>query len=170
MVTVKPVALESADDLADHRCTLDGIFADRRLGSENQAVGSISQRVIDVVDLGPRGGGHRDHRLEEVGGDIDTTSQAFGTLDHMLLCLRKQFDRDLPRQIATVDQQGVRARCDLIEILQATTRFNLGNNESILANEAAHVLDILTATGKGQREMGQAHFASQRQGSLILVR
>ena len=64
-------ALVGADDPLHHLDRVDRVQPDRRLRRQHEAVGPVEQRVHDVVDLGDRRPSARDHRLEEVGGDVD---------------------------------------------------------------------------------------------------
>ena len=79
-------------------------------------------------------------------------------LENLFLCSRNQFDRNIPRQISTIDQQRIRTGGDVIQICETGPGFNFRYDEGVRSGEFPDQIDIVRVIGEGQRKMRQAEF------------
>ena len=96
-----------ADQFYNHAGAGDGMGADRRFRRQDQAINTIDERVIDVIDLGAGGARRGNHRFQQIGRDINLTPGHLGHTHDMFLQRRNALDRKFARQIASVDQQTI---------------------------------------------------------------
>ena len=162
------ILLELLDDLHHHPGTVDGILADGRFRRQDKAVGAVHQGIVDVVDFGPRRGWRTGHRLQQVRCDIDLRAMRLGVLNDHLLDRGNLLDRNLPGQVATVDQDRVRFLGDCSQIVQTAQALDLGDDDRIGTGTGPDQVDVRAAMGEGKREMAHAHPGANRNGCEIL--
>ena len=140
-------------DDATHR--FDGetrIRASRGFGGEHDAIRAVENGVGHVAGLSPRRTRILDHRLEHLGGRDDRASHAIGERDDLFLRDRHLFEREFHTQVTARNHHRVRRAQDFFDVLQRDVLLDLGDDEHRLRNQKTHLLDVVGATHKAQRQ------------------
>ena len=92
------------------------VAANGRLLGEHHGIGAVEDRVGHVGDLGARGAGRVDHRLEHLGGRDRRLGPPARECEQPLLDERHLLDRQLDPEVAAGDHDAVRRVDDLLAV------------------------------------------------------
>src|ERR1700692_4500129 len=91
-----PATFELGDNSPNHEDTSDGKLAHRSFRCKNKAVGTVLQRIVNIVDFRQRRHWGVDHRLQQIGGNEDRPTDGLDAPDYILLLCGDLFERHLP--------------------------------------------------------------------------
>ena len=127
------VLLGLVRDARLHAHGLDRVLAGRGLAGEHHGVGAVIDGVGDVGDLGARGARVADHGVEHLRGGDDRLVRGVALLDHLLLQVWHELGRDLDTQVAAGNHDAIGSLEDLVEVLDAQSALDLGEDAHVLA-------------------------------------
>jgi hypothetical protein len=134
-------------DLSHHFNALDGPLALGSLAGKHDAIGTLANGVCDVGHLGASRAGVDNHGLKHLGGRDDRLADGIALLDDHLLGHVDLLDGDLDTEVAAGNHDAVRHLEDLVEVVQALLRLDLGEDHDPAAGEAQNLADLLDVVG-----------------------
>ena len=127
--------------------SLVGVATLGSLTRQHNTVGSISDGVTDIADLGTGWARVVDHGLEHLGGTDDWLARHVAHGNHLLLGSEHLGCWDFNTQITTGNHDTIGLLEDLGKVVETLSVLNLGDNLDVLslfAENLADGLDILT--------------------------
>ena len=125
------------------------MLADSRFSCQHQAVCTIKQSIINVVDFSTRGDRGNHHRFEKIGSYINRSANLLCGLDNSFLGNWKAFDRHLAGKVTAVNQDRVRRSRDIHAMGQPTLAFDLCDDVRVIAGKLPQKINIARRVGKG---------------------
>ena len=110
---------------------VERVLAHGALCVEQEPVGPIDDRRVDVRHFGAKGEGVEDHRVEELGGEDHGLGLVVAELDDVLLDPADLLDWKDGAQLAPWDQDGVTDFQDLVDVVDRVLVFKLGHDANV---------------------------------------
>src|SRR5262245_19614466 len=169
---VAPGWLNYSSDPGQHRHGFDRIAAHRRLAGEHHTIGPVEDRVRYVGRFSTRGKSMAGHRFQHLRGGDDRLGSLVGAPHEILLHHRYSLDRHLHSQVATSDHDAVGLFQNLVDVVQSTGPFDLGDNEGLAAKLVGclpYGLHICGTLDEGLADRVHAMFQSKSKTVSIVL-
>lgn len=153
----------------------DSLARVRALGSlarQHNAVGTVSDGVSNVTDLGTSGTRVLDHGLEHLGSTDDRLAGQVAHGNKLLLGSEDLGGRDLNTEITTGNHDTVRLSKNLGEVVETLAVLNLGDDLNVLAlltKDLADVLDVLGTADEGGKNHVNIVLDTKLKVGLVLL-
>lgn len=151
---------------------LGGVTALGRLAGKHDTVGTVSDGVTDVADLGTGGAGVLDHRLEHLSSADDGLASKVAHGNELLLSGENLSSGNLNTEITTGNHDTVSGLEDLSEVVKTLSVLDLGDDLDALAlltENLTDVVDVLGAADKRGKDHVDVVLNTELQIGLVLL-
>ncbi len=164
--------LDAAHDVLHHVDALERIETRGRLARQHHGVGALAHGRRNVGDLGARGHGRADHRLEQVRGDDDGLALFQAQVHELRLHQRQRVVVDFDAQITARNHHRVGGLDDRVHVAHAALILDFGDDfraRTQAVQKVAQQQDVVALAHERQRHEVDARLDTGAHVALVLL-